>query len=1237
MARKIPKRSKQTARPAKTAARAEEHIHRVISKTLPPSLPPTLPAINRPEAVFPVVGVGASAGGLEAFTAFLKHLPADSGMAYVLIQHLDPKQPSQLTEILSKATRMPVLEVGVDTPLQANHVYVMAPGVFLSLSDGCLRAEAREAGLNLPVDHFLRSLAEDRSSQAIGIVLSGTASDGTLGLKTIKAEGGLTFAQEPSSAKCDGMPRSAIAAGVVDFVLAPDEIAKRLVRLARHPYVALASGQAGEAALDTEGALNTIFHLLRTVTGNDFTHYKHTTIRRRLQRRMALHGSDKPGDYVEYLQENPAEVRALSDDLLICVTSFFRDPEALEALATRVFPEILKKNAPGDSIRIWVPGCATGEEAYSLAIRVTEFLERSGANVPIQIFASDINEAALEKARAGTYDMASTAAVSPERLKRFFVNVNGGHQILKSIRENCIFARQNITKDPPFHNLDLITCCNVLIYFGPVLQRKALSTFHYALKPTGFLMLGPSESIGPLSAAFSLLDNKLKLYVKEPGADPLHGQFLASESLTAVARGRESTSDSNVRVALDVQKTAERMLLAQYAPVCVIVDDALNIVHVRGDTGPYLQLASGEPTYNLLKLAREGLVIGLRTAFLKARQKKAAVTQQACVKHRGQRRDVTLRVVPVNGSVPAGALHFMVLFEDVAPAATPGSAVAAERKKAAAKPLKTTEGLSDRENARLEQELAATQEYLQSIIEEQEASSEELKSANEEGQATNEELETAKEELQSANEELNTLNDELKTRNVALTEVNADLSNVLTSINVPLVMVGKDLKIRRFTAAIEPMLNLLESDIGRPIADLNPTIDVPDLSKLLRGAVNGESSGAREIQSPQGRWYSLRVLPYRMPDQTIDGALLVLHDIDAVKHGRDYAEAVVETVRHPLLVLSKELSIMRANEAFYETFKVAKEATENQFIYDLGNGKWNIPRLREALEKIPPGNSRFEEFEIEHKFPGIGRKVMVFCAREIQQPPPYGQSILLAIEDVTESRRAHEQLTRANEDLTHFAYTASHDLQEPLRMVTSYTQLLAREYKGKLGQEADQFIAYVVDGAQRMEALLKGLREFWQAGECGEERREDVDCNAVLEQTLRNLQESITKSGAVVTHDSLPAVWAEEVALVQLLQNLIGNAIKYRSEEPPKIHLSAGKNDKGEWVFSVKDNGIGIDPQYAEKIFDMFYRLHGTKYPGTGIGLALCRKVVERLGGRIWVESKPGQGSDFKFTIPSKE
>ncbi|MDQ2948001.1 MAG: PAS domain-containing protein, partial [Acidobacteriota bacterium] len=827
------------------------------------------------QQLFPIVGVGASAGGLEAFTALLNNLPPDSGMAFVLIQHLDPKHASQLTELLSKTTKMAIREVDADMAVEPNHVYVIAPGVSLTISEGRLRAEPRDAGRTLPIDHFLRSLAHDKGSKAIGVVLSGTASDGTLGLKSIKEEGGITFAQEPASAKFDGMPRSAIAAGVVDFVLTPEEIARRLVQFSQHPSIERKSPSNGHPPEETEFELNKIFHLLRTATGTDFTHYKHATIHRRLRRRMVLHSTHEMGDYIAYLEANPSEVQVLADDLLIRVTSFFRAPEALKVLASKVFPEIIKNRSPDDSIRIWVPGCATGEEAYSVAICLTELLERAGTKLRIQIFATDVSETAVKKARAGIYGMPAIADVSPERLKRFFVQVEGGYQIHKSIRDTCIFARQDLTKDPPFHKLDLITCCNVLIYFGPVLQTKALSIFHYALKPGGFLMLGPSESVGTLSSSFATLDRKLKLYSKQ-GSSPVQLPSVTAEPVGVRMPGDDPTMP-NAKATLDVQKTAERMLLAQYAPAGVIVDDAMNVINVRGDMGPYLQLATGEPTYSLLKMAREGLVIGVRTAIVKARKERVSITQQARLKQGGEFREVRLKVVPINGSVYSDSPHFMVLFEEANSLLAPALAEDGPQKKSAGgKPVKKNGAHDNGENDRLKEELAATREYLQSIVEEQEASCEELKSANEEAQASNEELETAKEELQSANEELNTVNDEQRTRNIALGEANNDLTNVLTSINVPLVMVGKDLKIRRFTQPMERMLNLIPSDIGRSISDLKPNIDVPDLPELLRSVIDGASPNVRDIKGPLGRWFSLQALPYKVPGNKIEGALLLL-------------------------------------------------------------------------------------------------------------------------------------------------------------------------------------------------------------------------------------------------------------------------------------------------------------------------------------------------------------------------
>jgi two-component system CheB/CheR fusion protein len=537
-------------------------------------------------------------------------------------------------------------------------------------------------------------------------------------------------------------------------------------------------------------------------------------------------------------------------------------------------------------------------------------------------------------------------------------------------------------------------------------------------------------------------------------------------------------------------------------------------------------------------------------------------------------------------------------------------------------------------SARLRRELAANKEYLRSIAEDNATTLEQLRTANEEAQAGNEELETAQEELESANEELNTLNDELRISNTEFSKVNRDLSNLLESISIPLVMVGRDLRIRRFTRAMEPMLNLIASDVGRSITDLQPQMELPDLRRLLLDAMEGGNRQPRDIRDAHGRWYSLRVLPSVGPNGKIDGAVLMLIDIDAAKRGLDFAEAIVETVREPLVILNQNLQIVQANKAFYQTFQVAREETEGRLIYDLGTGQWNIPKLRELLENILPAHATFRDFEVTHEFERVGRKVMLLNASEIFNPNAQARAILLAIEDTTDRKRTEEALRTTNAELQHFAYALTHDLQEPLRMVVNFTELLGREYSGKMGEEADQFIAYSVAGALRIESLLKALLAYWEVTGREHDTLAAIDSGEVLAGALLNLQGAILESGAIVTSGSLPTVMAEEVMLTQLFQNLISNSIKYRGQEAPSIHVSAERDAEG-WLFAVRDNGIGIEPQFADRVFGMFKRLHGKEIPGAGIGLALCKKIIERKGGRIWVESEAGHGATFKFTIPN--
>ena len=1182
-------------------------------------LPRRLASEERAEGNTPlIVGVGASAGGLEAFTELLSHLPDDTGLAFVLIQHLDPSHESHLTELLSKASKMPVSEVRGETRAEANHVYVIAPRCNLGISSGVLQTPPRPAGgRNMPIDSFLCALAADRGSKALGVVLSGTASDGTLGLQAIKAAGGITFAQEMRTAKFDSMPGSAIAAGVVDFVLPPAGIARQLVAIARASRVPIEPREAAEQSGEAE--LNKIFRLVRLATGVDFTYYKHSTLQRRIKRRMALRGIETLEDYSRDLERNRDEATALCESFFITVTAFFREAAVFEELKKRVFPALVENRGREDPIRIWVPGCSTGEEAYSIAICLMEFLEEAGVTLPFEVFATDISETAIEIARAGTYAGAALAHVSPQRLARFFTRTEHGHQITKVIRDVCVFARHNVAQDPPFSKVDLISCCNVLIYLGSVLQRKVLAILHYALKPTGFLVLGPSESIGTLSEAFHQVEKTHKIYCLRPAVGT--PAPLLSKGHRAEARVNRPEKIAEDRAGLDVQREADRFVLAKHGPPGAIIDDDMNIVQVRGHTAPYIELSPGEPTHNLLKMAREGLVAGLGKAIRTARQKNTAAKEDGFrFEGSGQIKEVAIEAIPIRGSSSSKERYFLVLFEDVEPNGD---------RAGTHKPLTP----DNRESALLRRELAATKEHLHSIVEDNASTLEELRAANEKAQAGNEELETAQEELESANEELNTLNENLRITNAELSQVNRDLTNLLESISIPLVMVGRDLRIHRFTRAMEPMLNLIPSDVGRSLTDLQPQMELPDLRRLLLDAMEGGNRKPRDIRDAHGRWYSLRILPSVGPDGNIDGAVMMLIDIDAAKRGLDFAEAIVETVREPLLILNQNLEVLKANKTFYETFETLREETEGRLVYDLGNGQWNIPKLRELLENILPAHSTFRDFEVTHAFEHVGRKVMLLNASEIFNPNAQARTILLAIEDATDRKQAEEALRTTNAELQHFAYALTHDLQEPLRMVVNFTELLGREYAGKLDEEADKFISYSVEGAHRIEDLLKALLAYWEVAERERDISASIDCGAVLAKALLNLQVAIAESDAVVTYDPLPTVVAEEILLMQLFQNLISNSIKYRGEETPRIHVSAERVAEG-WLFAVRDNGIGIDPQDADRVFGLFKRLHGSEIPGTGIGLAICKKVVDRQGGRIWVESESGQGATFKFIIP---
>jgi two-component system CheB/CheR fusion protein len=961
-----------------------------------------------------IVGIGASAGGLEAFMRLLERLPNDTGMAFVLVQHMDPKHKSALTEILSRITSMPVSEVENKTVVKPDHVYINPPGKAMSISQGVLDLVPREdtARQHMPIDFFLESLARDQGSKTIGVILSGTAADGSRGLKEIKTVGGITFAQKPQTAKFDSMPLNAIATGVVDFVLSSEEIACELVEIARISIFETKAAETGGIFSAGADELNQIFAILRKASGTNFSEYRDLTIKRRILRRMVLNKIDELGDYANCLRENPAEVEGLYKDILINVTNFFRDPDSFEKLKKLVFPAIMKDRMSEEPVRVWVPGCSTGEEAYSIAIVLNEFLEDNSVHTPIQIFATDINEVLIDKARAGIYPESIKADVSPERLRRFFFKVDSGYQISKSMRDMFVFARQDMVKDPPFSRLDLISCRNVIIYFGQALQKKLFPVFHYALKQKGFLFLGSSESVGPFANLYDLVDKKSRIYMKKSVSTPLI-QFSASEYVSAASENLEipRPKAQGAGLKFSVFEEADRIIQSQYTPPGVVINSDQEIIQFRGHTGAYLEPASGTPSLKLFKMARDGLALGLNSAIKQAKKENRPARKEGLrVIHNGLVNHVNIDVIPISEPNKKDK-YFLILFEEVVcRALSEGSAG-----NAGTGLEQSTAGDQVNEPNRLEHELTATKEYLQSVIEQYElanedlrAANEEIQSSNEELQSMNEELETAKEELQSTNEELMTLNDEVQNRNLEISKVSSDLFNLFRSINIAVIMLSNNLHIRRFNPPAEKVLNLIATDVGRPITDININFFNLNLEQAIKEVIDTLVSKEQEVQDRHGCWYSVQIRPYRTIDNKIDGVVITFANIDTMKkslalseEARAYAEAVVETVREPLLVLDAGLQIKSANKAFYQAFMVKPEETVNQAIFELGNGQWNIPELRILLEEILCKDSMFEGFEVAHDFPHVGYKKMLVNARRIVGSNNQTKLILVAIEDVT--------------------------------------------------------------------------------------------------------------------------------------------------------------------------------------------------------------------------------------------
>lgn len=953
---------------------------------------------QKSKRVFPIVGIGASAGGLEAFEDFFRHCDPNMGLAFVLVPHLDPSHVSMLTEILQRSTKMPVIEAQDQTKVEANCVYIIPPNREMAIFHGKLQLSVPTAphGQRMPIDGFLRSLAEDQNENAIGIILSGTGSDGTLGLRAIYGAGGICFVQEPTTAKYDGMPTSAIKAGYVTKILPVVNMPEAL--------------QAGANSLNMLSELNTeakkthgISHILmqlRTITGHDFSLYKQSTVIRRIERRMLKHDITDIEIYERYLKEFPAEAHILFKELLINVTSFFRDTEAFLVLENDVLPQLCLNKSDEDNFRIWVPGCASGEEAYSIAILLSELMDKTQQNFKVQIYASDLDDDAIATARAGLYPINISQDLTPERLRRFFTKEITGYKIKKEIRDMVVFAIQNVIKDPPFTKLDLLSCRNLMIYLGAELQNRLMPTFHYALKPNGVLMVSPSEGIGSFTSLFSPISRKWKIYRAIHNLSSPTSKFNIPTKVPTTNDSKIPEKAIKQPMENSLAEISRRLLMQYFAPASVFTDLKGNILYVHGDTGKYLRPAQGQASLNVIEMAREGMEIQLRAAIHSASiENKPTLNHEMQVKTNGGFTTVSLSVRQVNYGSADKQAFLLVSFQDVV---TPSNQT---KRKVSSKPeeLKRLE--------ELENDLLYLKENHQVLIEEQQATNEELKSANEELQSTNEEmqssneeLETSKEELQSINEELITVNSELQTKMDQLSEMQSDMKNLLESTDIGIVFLDEHLMIRSFTREAVRIYRLVPSDIGRPLSDIRSISDQADnLIEAAKNVLDSLIPFETELHV-LNNWILVRIQPYRTTDNFINGVVLTFTDITAriksatTQEALDLAEGIVNTVREPLMVLDAIMNVISINTAFETSFQVSREDAIGKKIYQLGNLQWDIPALRKLLEELLITNDSIDDYVVHHDFPEIGHKTIRIKARRLVTKMIETQLILLSFE-----------------------------------------------------------------------------------------------------------------------------------------------------------------------------------------------------------------------------------------------
>ena len=1192
-------------------------------------------------ADFAVVGLGASAGGLEALYKLFDALPADIGMAFVVIQHLDPTHSSMMAGLLVGHTAMTVLEAADGMPIERDHVYVIPPGFYLSLRDGVLRlTNPRERhGARMPFDFFLRSLAEDCGARAVCVILSGTGADGSLGLRAIRDQGGLVIVQDPKDAAHEGMPRSAILTGAADRVLPAAEIPAALVEYSRRAYPKPEHAKPPPSSGAGAG-LAEIIDLLRTHTAHDFTLYKEGTLLRQIERRMALASVKNLDLYRDTMRRDPDEIDRLAKDMLINVTQFFRDDKVFEALAETIVPELIRRQSPDRPIRIWDAGCSTGEGTYSIAMLLLEEIAAAKRKVKLQVFASDVDGDALEIARNGLYPESICKDVSPVRLERFFTKEDHGYRVTRELRETVVFTRQDLLADAPFSRLDFVSCRNVLIYLRPEVQEQVLSLFHFALREGGILVLGASEAIGGFGDRFEPISKKHRIFRhlgrSRPGevAFPIAPGQGARTTLSP-ARGPEAAAPRT-----KIGTLAQQALLDAYAPASVLINARHEGLYYFGPIDRYLKVAAGEASRDLFAMARDGLRTKLRAAIRQAGREHAPVALGgARMERNGGAVWVSVSVQPVGTDREE---FLLVSFADEPEFKKSGKGA--------------TEAAEPPHVAHLEQELEATRKELESAIHDLEeanaeltASNEEAMSVNEELQSTNEELETSKEELQSLNEELTALNSQLNEIIERERAIANDLQNTMNSSEIAMLFLDGNLKIRLFTPAAKSMFSVIASDIGRPLADLARLVNDTRLLADARMVLAGEVPPNREVKADSGAWYTRRILPYRTQDDRVEGVVVTFTDISerktaerAIEAARSYSENIINTIRQPLVVLDDELHVISASRSFYDAFSVEPEETVGRQLDAVDDGRLDNAALRDFLDRLRRGEL-IEDHPIEVELPARGTRSLLMSALEIREEPLATRKILVTIDDITERKLASEALEaakriaeQANLGKSRFLAAASHDLRQPLQTLSLLRGILAKRIKDQSGS---RLVAKLDETLGAMSGMLNTLLDINQL-EAGIVRPEigEFPIGILLDRLKTEFAYHVAPKqlGWRVVASGLE-VRSDPRLLEQMLRNLLSNAIKYT--ERGKVLL--GCRRRGDKMhIEVWDTGIGIPEAQLEAIFEEFRQLDNAareRSRGLGLGLSIVQRICDLLGHTIDVRSWPGRGSVFAIEVPLAE